>query len=206
MAAEGYNNNVFVNCPFDKEYTALLRVMIYTVYRCGFVPQCALAEDDATDNRLDKIVRLIENCRYGIHDISRVELSPGGLPRFNMPFELGIFFGAKKLGVPEQKNKNALVFEKTKFSYQQYISDLNGVDTKAHNNNPGTVLTEIRNWLAAASRRKTIPGYKIILQDYTDFSAKLPGIVQQAGLDMDNIPFNDYCLAVEEAIRARIGQ
>jgi hypothetical protein len=204
MAVAGYNNNVFVNCPFDKAYTPLLQVIVYTVYRCGFVPQCALAEDDATDNRLDKIIRLVENCRYGIHDISRIELTPAGLPRFNMPFELGIFFGAKKLGSPNQKNKNALVFEKTKFSYQQYISDLNGIDTKAHNNDPDTILVQIRNWLATASRRKTIPGYKIILQDYKEFTTKLPGIIQLAGLDMDDIPFNDYCQVVEEAIRKKV--
>lgn len=204
MAVAGYNNNVFVNCPFDKAYTPLLQVIVYTIYRCGFVPQCALAEDDATDNRLDKIIRLVESCRYGIHDISRVELTAAGLPRFNMPFELGIFFGAKKLGTPEQKNKNALVFEKTKFSYQQYISDLNGIDTKAHNNDPESILTQIRNWLATASRRTTIPGYKIILQDYKEFTSKLPGIIQLAGLDMDNIPFNDFCQVVEEAIRKKI--
>lgn len=157
MPAAGYNDNVFVNCPFDTAYVPLLHVIIFTVYRCGFVPQSALGEDDATDNRLDKIVRIIENCKYGIHDISRIELNPLGLPRFNMPFELGIFFGAKKLGNKEQKNKNALVFEKIKFSYQQFISDLNGIDTKAHNNDPNTITRHIRNWPLLLQGAKQFP-------------------------------------------------
>src|SRR6202000_1860486 len=128
-----YNDYVFVNCPFDEDYMPLFQAIIYTIYRCGFLPMCALNEDNATDSRLDKITRCIENCRYGIHDISRTESNTNGLPRFNMPFELGLFFGAKRFGNPAQKNKNALVFEKVKYSYQQLLSDLNGIDTKAHN-------------------------------------------------------------------------
>jgi hypothetical protein len=204
MSAVGYNDNVFVNCPFDAEYTPLLRVTVFTIYRCGFIPLSALGEDDGTDNRLDKIIRIIENCKYGIHDISRIELNPAGLPRFNMPFELGIFFGAKRLGSKEQKTKNALVFERVKFSYQQYISDLNGIDTKAHNNDPDNLIRQIRNWLSAASKRTTIPGPIIIRNEYNEFSALLPQIVELAGLEMDDIPFNDYCQIVEEAVKAKL--
>ena len=48
-----YNNSVFINCPFDKDYMLLFHAIIFTVYRCGFLPVCALAEDDASDTRLD---------------------------------------------------------------------------------------------------------------------------------------------------------
>jgi hypothetical protein len=35
---------------------------------------------------------MIEECRFGINDLSAVELgATAGLPRFNMPFELGLF-------------------------------------------------------------------------------------------------------------------
>lgn len=60
MALANYKDSVFINCPFDKEYIPLLYAIIFTVYRCGFFPVCALAEDDASDNRLDKILRSIE--------------------------------------------------------------------------------------------------------------------------------------------------
>lgn len=199
-SAPGYNDFVFINCPFDTEYANLLQAIIYTVYRCGFYPQTALGEDDASDYRLDKIVRYIKNCRYGIHDISRIQLNDEGFPRFNMPFELGIFYGAKRFGSKEQKIKNTLVFEEKKYSYQKYISDLNGVDTKAHNNDVNTIIRNVRDWLKTSSKRATIPGHTIIQKEYKEFQTKIPAIVKAAGLDEKDIPFNDFCSIVEQAI------
>lgn len=201
MAAPGYNDYVFVNCPFDTDYMPIFQAVVYTIYRCGFYPQTALGEDDGSDYRLDKIIRYIQNCKYGVHDISRTELNPNHLPRFNMPFELGLFFGAKRFGIKEQKKKVALIFERTRFSYQQYISDLNGVDTKAHDNSPDLAIEKLRNWLATTSKRTTIPGHKIIQKEYAVFQTNLPAIVELAGLDINDIPFNDFCKIVEEAIR-----
>lgn len=42
--------------------------------------------------RLDRIFTLIQQCRYSVHDISRIQLDAGPprAPRFNMPFELGL--------------------------------------------------------------------------------------------------------------------
>jgi hypothetical protein len=42
-----YNDNVFINCPFDVDYTPNLHAIVFTVYRCGFVPLSALSEDMA---------------------------------------------------------------------------------------------------------------------------------------------------------------
>jgi hypothetical protein len=203
-AVATYNDYVFVNCPFDDEYMPLLHAIIYTVYRCGFVPRCALEEDDASDNRLDKIIRCIEGCRYGIHDISRTQVNENGFPRFNMPFELGVFFGAKRFGNKAQKSKSAIIFERVKFTYQQFISDLNGVDTKAHNDDPNIMIRELRDWLKTASKRKNIPGHVILQREYREFRVKLPQIVEMAGLDIDDIPFNDFCQIVEEAVREKL--
>lgn len=55
----GYNDSVFVNCPFDEAYKPLMYAIVYTIYRCGFVPCTALQEDDGTDFRLQKILRCI---------------------------------------------------------------------------------------------------------------------------------------------------
>jgi len=196
----GYSNNVFVNCPFDDGYRAKLNAIVYVIYRCGFVPHSALEEDDASDNRLDKIVRCIEQCKYGIHDISNIELNDEGFPRFNMPFELGIFFGAKRFGNNEQKSKNALVFERTKFTYQKYISDLNGIDTKAHKDDINVIIKHVRDWLKTASKRKSIPWASTIQNDYQQFVTRLPQIAAIATLDIDTMTFADYCQVVEEAI------
>ena len=97
MQPTDYNNNVFINCPFDSDYKPLFDAMIFTVHDCGFIARCALEEDDASQVRIDKIYSIIADCRYGIHDISRTQLdAASGFSRFNMPLELGIFLGAKK--------------------------------------------------------------------------------------------------------------
>ncbi|MES1250158.1 MAG: hypothetical protein ABUL46_05705 [Chitinophaga rupis] len=87
MKVAGYNDSVFINCPFDDEYVPIFRAIVYTIYRCGFFPKTAMDEEDGLDNRLNKIIRKIKDCRYGIHDLSRIELNAADFPRFNMPFE-----------------------------------------------------------------------------------------------------------------------
>lgn len=203
MKKPSYNDLVFINCPFDESYFPLLHAIVYSVYRCGFFPTSAMADDNALDNRIDKIFALIERCRYGIHDLSRTELSANQLPRFNMPFELGLFFGARRYGNSKQRKKNAMVFEKTRFQYQQYLSDISGVDIKAHTNDVQKVIREVRNWLSTTSKRKTIPPAPTVIANYEDFLAKLPALTATLGYKNSNeIPFNDYCQIVEEAIRS----
>lgn len=198
-----YSDLVFINCPFDDAYQPLFRAIIYTVYFCGFYPTSAMAEDNAMDNRIDKLFRIIAKCKFGIHDISRTERDHANhLPRFNMPFELGVFYGARRYGSKEQKNKNALIFERVKYTYQQYLSDINGIDTKAHNNDYKIAIRHVRAWLRSASGRTKIPGEQTIINHYDNFLVQLPVAATTAGFaNIDAIPFNDYCQMVEEAIR-----
>lgn len=88
----GYDDNVFLNVPFDNRYTELFRALVFTVQDCGFNARCALEADNSADVRVEKLYRIIGECRFGIHDISRTSLDrASGLPRFNMPLELGLF-------------------------------------------------------------------------------------------------------------------
>ena len=135
MTSTHYNDNVFINCPFDSVYKPLFDAIVFAVHDCGFVARCALEEGDASQVRIDKIYNIIENCRYGIHDISRTELDEvSRLPRFNMPLELGIFLGAKRFGVEDQKGKKCLVMDKERFRYQKFISDIAGQDIRGYVN------------------------------------------------------------------------
>lgn len=95
-----YDVSVFINCPFDDDYRPLFYAVVFAVYDCGLVPRCSLEVSNAGNVRIHKIVSLIKDCRWGIHDLSRTELNPNGLPRFNMPLELGIFLGAQRLHGP----------------------------------------------------------------------------------------------------------
>ena len=56
-----YNNNVFINCPFDNSYSSNLQAIVFAVYRCGFYPLSALSEDNALVNRLSKSKNLLKN-------------------------------------------------------------------------------------------------------------------------------------------------
>ena len=68
-----FEENVFVNCPFDRQFLPLLRPLLFTITYLGLRPRIALEAMDAGQGRLDKIVRLIRESKFGIHDLSRIE-------------------------------------------------------------------------------------------------------------------------------------
>ncbi len=197
MRSIHYNDNVFINCPFDLAYKPLFDAMVFTVHDCGFIARCALEEEDASQVRIDKIYTIIANCRYGIHDISRTELDEvSELPRFNMPLELGIFLGAKKFGIGKHKKKKCLVLDKIPYRYQQFISDIAGQDIHVHHNDIEAIIRVIRNWLRTASDRQTIPGGNIIWERYQTFLRDLPQTAEECQLDAEDLIFNDYLLVI----------
>ena len=193
MRLNQYTDNVFINCPFDSAYKPLFDAIVFAVHDCGFIARCALEEEDTSQVRIDKIYTIIADCRYGIHDISRTELDEvSGFPRFNMPLELGIFLGAKKFGVEEQKRKNCLVLDSEPYRYQQFISDIAGQDIQVHNNSPEGVIKVVRNWLRTTSRRQTLPSGNIIWERYQSFMEDLPQMAQDFQLEVNDLIFNDY--------------
>ena len=197
MRSVRYTDNVFINCPFDAAYKPLRDAMVFTIHDCGFIARCALEEEDASQVRIDKIYTIIADCRYGIHDISRIELDENsGFPRFNMPLELGIFLGAKKFGVAEQKKKKCLVLDREPYRYQQFISDIAGQDIQAHKNDAEIIVKVVRDWLRTASGRQTIPGGSIVWRRYQTFLRKLPQTAVELRLDAEDLIFNDYAAVI----------
>ena len=107
-----YANSVFINCPFSDDFYPLLRAITFAVLDCGFYPRSALEIIDGGDIRLQKIETLIEECKFGIHDLSNMALDPAShLPRFNMPLELGLFLGAKRFGDKQQTSKRLIILD-----------------------------------------------------------------------------------------------
>ena len=93
------SNNVFINAPFDAGYHPIFDAIVFDVHDLGLNARCALEQDDSGEIRLPKIERIIEESRFGIHDLSAVELDAAThLPRFNMPLELGLFLGCRRFG------------------------------------------------------------------------------------------------------------
>lgn len=132
MTSRIRSTHVFINCPFDSGYQPIFRAIVFAVYDLGFVARCALEDDDSGEVRLVKIHRMIEECRFGINDLSTVTLDTvTGLPRFNMPLELGLFLGCKRFGPESQSRKRTLILDSEQYRYRQFISDIAGQDIRA---------------------------------------------------------------------------
>src|SRR5690606_9912862 len=92
-----FERSVFVNCPFDEAFAALLQPSAVCITDLGFCPRLAPENADNAANRLDRIVELIRGSKFGIHDLSRCKAAAAGeLARFNMPFELGLDHGCAR--------------------------------------------------------------------------------------------------------------
>lgn len=164
---------VFINCPFDDDYLPLLRVLIFTVIQCGFRPRIATERSDSGEVRIRKIISIIGESRYSIHDISRIEPLKGGeLPRFNMPFELGIDIGCREHGTAELKSKQCLILERERFRYQAVLSDIAGNDIKSHQNDPIALVKSIRSWFAE-NGVFGLPSHNRIWDAYNEFLLRL---------------------------------
>ncbi|MBK2426730.1 hypothetical protein FKL63_03745 [Klebsiella pneumoniae] len=194
-----YDTSVFINCPFDNDYDQFFDAALFAIYRCKFKPRCALEINDAGDLRIDKINKIIKECKVGIHDISRTELDEdSGLPRFNMPLELGLFLGAKKFSsTQKQKNKHTIIVDREKHRYQRYISDIAGQDIMAHNNTTDDLIRIIRNALNSYGIVDALPSAQIIIQDYNKFLDLKPEICAGSQLDINDLTYSDKTRIIE---------
>lgn len=204
MAATPYDYNVFVNCPFDDDYAPLFDAIVFAVHDCGFVARCALEVDNSAQVRIDKLFDIVSECRYGVHDISRTELdSVNGLPRFNMPLELGMFLGARRFGRGRQRDKACLVLDRERYRYQKFCSDIAGQDIKSHDGDVRKAVRVVRDWLRSApsTREVRLPSGKKIFERYEAFLADLPDLCEELDLEPDELIYNDYTTLVVEWLR-----
>jgi hypothetical protein len=170
---DGFESNVFVNCPFDDDYRQLLLSVIFTVKYLGFNPRLSLERADSAESRIEKIVGLINQSKYGIHDLSRIISERGNEHyRMNMPFELGIDYGCQKLKEGIWSQKQILILEKERYRYQKALSDLSGSDIKNHDDEPQKIIRAVRDWFVTIKPMRADSGKKI-WNLYNDFQAYL---------------------------------
>ncbi len=192
MPQSRYGDSVFINSPFDADYYPLFNAIVFAVQDCGFLARCALEVEDSGAVRIEKIARIISECKFGVHDISRTELdSRYHLPRFNMPLELGLFLGAARFGGKRQKEKLCLILDRERFRYQKFCSDIAGQDISVHRDEPETAIKVVRNWLAAAVA-DILPGGTRIADRYKLFQDQLPVICGTFYLRVDELTFIDF--------------
>ena len=195
-----YERSVFINCPFDRAYGRLLYVIVFTVHDCGYIARSALEINDTSQVRITKILRIISECRIGVHDISRTELDrKSKLPRFNMPLELGMFLAAKEYGPVKQRRKLCLVLDRSPNRYQKFCSDIAGQDISIHGRKAARAIGAVRDFLrSAAPDNIIIPGGGRIHKRYLRFLAALPAMCRTLGQSMEEITFRDFTGFVSE--------
>lgn len=66
-------DSVFLNIPYDPAFEKLFLAYVAGVSAFGFTPRATL-EIPFGERRLDRILALIRQSRYSVHDLSRVQL------------------------------------------------------------------------------------------------------------------------------------
>jgi hypothetical protein len=94
-------------------------------------------------DRVTRIFRLMRQCRYSIHDLSRTQRR-AGTPRFNMPFEAGLATALSLMGRPAH---DRYVFASDHRLVQRAASDLGGVDVYAHGGTARGAIAAMTNAL-----------------------------------------------------------
>jgi hypothetical protein len=184
---------VFINCPFDEGYKPIFDAIVFAITDLGFLARSAREEDDGGETRLAKIQRMIRECRYGVHDLSAVELDQrNNLPRFNMPLELELFLGCKFYGGNAQRSKKSLILDTEQYRFQLFISDLAGIDIHAHGGRVDRAIGELRTWLATESNHKYLPGGNDIFEKYELFLADFPTLCAEARLRPAEVTFIEF--------------
>ncbi|WP_375404603.1 hypothetical protein [uncultured Sphingomonas sp.] len=190
-----HSASVFINCPFDRGYQPLFDAIVFAVAYCGFIVSSALEVVDSGELRLAKIVKLIEESSFSIHDISRIEPDGNtGLPRFNMPIELGIAIGMKYLGRKALREHRILVLDgalKTeRFRYQAFASDLAGTDIGSHEGRPILAIEAVRDFLASAANYP-VPHADAIGDALNEFELTLPEVALANKQRVEKLTFVD---------------
>jgi hypothetical protein len=197
---------VFINCPFDDGFKPIFRAIIFTVISSGYFPRCALDSTDGAEIRVSKIAKMIGDCDWGIHDLSRVEVDPGGVPRFNMPMELGIHLGARLFGTGRHRRKRALILEAESHRYDAALSDISGQDIEVHANDPAEAIRRVRNWLSEhrLPPEPPLPGATAMQGDYQSFQTDVGALLAARRLDpLDELPHSDFLFAVRDWVATR---
>ncbi len=180
-------DNVFINCPFDEAFYDLLRPLIFTVVYLQLTPRIALEAMDSGTVRIDKIVRLIRESPFAIHDLSRIAAAKAGeLSRLNMPFELGLDLGARCFGQGGLKRKKCLVLETEPYRYKAALSDLSGSDIAYHEDNPARVVKVVRDWLRSTCG-VAAPGPSAIWDAFNFFMDDLYVDLKGSGFSDDDV-------------------
>ncbi|MFL6201101.1 MAG: hypothetical protein ACJ76J_18175 [Thermoanaerobaculia bacterium] len=130
--------------------------LIATLTGLGRKPRCVLEVPASGKDRLGRIFELLSGCGSSLHDLSRVALSgPLQVPRFNMPFELGIAYCLGK-----QSGHRFFVMEERAYRLQASLSDFNGLDPHIHEGTQEGILACLLDCFGTGGRTPAVKELK----------------------------------------------
>ena len=153
-----------------------------------------------------KIMDIIAECRFGVHDISNTEADGDPpLPRFNMPLELGLWFGAHHFGGAGQAGKQCIILDREKFRFQRLMSDIAGQDIHSHERDVETLIAKMTAWLRDLPGGERPGGGKHLAAEYAKFRALLPALCEEERITVEELTFKEFVLFASSYI-AQLGE
>lgn len=128
--------SVFINCPFDAEYSALFDAVLFSAVCCGFMPRSALESGSVAEPLLSR----------------STGAGSENLARFNMPLELGMAMARRFM---DEEEHDWLVLVPRGHAYLRFASDLAAYDPATHDGSINSVVVAVRAWLS--TRKDAIP-------------------------------------------------
>jgi hypothetical protein len=170
-------DSVFLNLPYDEKFQILFLGYIAGVSAFGMLPRATL-EIPGGERRLERIRGLIAQCRYSVHDLSRVQLDRRvpATPRFNMPFELGLAVAHAK----QNSQHTFYVFEEMKYRLSKSLSDLDGTDVYIHGATLNGLFGQLADAFVRADRQPSVSQMWTI---YRKIRVWLPEVLKGSGAD-----------------------
>jgi hypothetical protein len=188
--------SVFINCPFDADYSAAFDAVVFAATSCGFLARSALESGTVAEPRMTRIAKAVLSSKYSIHDLSRCTGEGGeNFARFNMPIELGIAMGRR---ISEGENSHDwLILVPQGHGYLQFASDLGGFDPKTHDGSVEQIVRRVIGWLATRKDAVWVPDPQQVIEALPNFQGRKAELLQQWGED---VPWADIILAARDCV------
>ena len=173
------NRSVFLNLPFDKRREKIGIALISGIVSVGLIPR-SVVELPPHANRLDRLLELVGACSYSFHDLSAVGLCADAprVPRFNMPFELGLVVGRW-----HSTNHQFRILETKPHRIQKSLSDMNGFDPMIHGGTVEGVFDVISEAFAHLRSRplSSTQDFALVYRAVRKFDDVLPPVFRSDG-------------------------
>lgn len=197
--------SIFLNIPYDNAFENLFLAYIAGISAFGLIPRAAI-EIPFGRQRLDRILSLMRESDYSLHDLSRVQLDRKRprTPRFNMPFELGLAIALQR---GSRSSHAWIVCESVRDRMEKSLSDLKGTDASIHD---GTIRGLFRELGSIFVRELRQPSVDEMMAIYRVLRANFAGTLRRAGASSpyNARTFRDLCVlasaAADQLLRASL--